>query len=80
MSVPLCCCTLINVHFDVFFNVCEFFGLFLFLAELVGLFRLDSIASSDISAYIREETKVKTKRLFYPQVHFFLLCTRNTAT
>lgn len=25
MLVPLCCCTLINVHFDVFFNVCGFF-------------------------------------------------------
>lgn len=77
MLVPLRRCTLINVHFDVFFNVCGVFGLFLFPAKLVGQFPLDNSAGSDISAQTRAATKVETKRLLYPQVHFFLLCTRN---
>lgn len=47
MLVPLCCCALINVHFDVFFNGFGVLGLF--LAELVGQFPLDNIACSDIS-------------------------------
>ncbi len=33
MLVPLCCCTLINVHFDVFFNVC---GIFWFVSFGAG--------------------------------------------